>query len=359
MKKGLCLFLTLMLAAMLLPALAEDGKTETPYIRITVKDYGDLYAELYPDIAPITVENFLKLVNEKFYDGLTFHRIISGFMIQGGDPLGNGTGGSSEQIKGEFSSNGVNNPLSHARGVLSMARSNAPDSASSQFFIMHQDSTYLDGNYAAFGKVLSGLWIVDKICQATPVQDNNGTVLKEDQPIIESIRMATRAEVDGAMAAEAANGASGTVYHDLLSNLSFPVPEGWNKYADAAAQTIFVHAAALNRPIFLLRYNQWDSLSAAYKQYFAEQNMTRQDMDTQAFKKDSLISLTGLDPADFTEETHSGVLFYTGEKTAEDDPAVYYVGAHDAYIYLFAFGGTRADALYGDLTAILDRLAFE
>ena len=336
MKKGLCLFLTLMLAAMLLPALAEDGKTETPYIRITVKDYGDLYAELYPDIAPITVENFLKLVNEKFYDGLTFHRIISGFMIQGGDPLGNGTGGSSEQIKGEFSSNGVNNPLSHARGVLSMARSNAPDSASSQFFI-----------------------IVDKICQATPVQDNNGTVLKEDQPIIESIRMATRAEVDGAMAAEAANGASGTVYHDLLSNLSFPVPEGWNKYADAAAQTIFVHAAALNRPIFLLRYNQWDSLSAAYKQYFAEQNMTRQDMDTQAFKKDSLISLTGLDPADFTEETHSGVLFYTGEKTAEDDPAVYYVGAHDAYIYLFAFGGTRADALYGDLTAILDRLAFE
>lgn len=157
-------------------------------VEITVKDYGVITAELYADTAPITVENFLKLVDEKFYDGLTFHRVISGFMIQGGDPNGNSTGGSDTPIKGEFAQNGVRNDLSHTRGVLSMARTSAPNSASSQFFIMHEAATYLDGAYAAFGKVISGMEVVDAICQQTPVQDKNGTVLPEDQPVILSIR---------------------------------------------------------------------------------------------------------------------------------------------------------------------------
>ena len=119
--------------------------------------------ELYPDKAPITVANFEKLVNEGFYNGLTFHRVISGFMIQGGDPLGNGTGGSKEKIKGEFASNGVPNDIRHVRGVLSMARSMNPNSASSQFFIMHKDAPHLDGQYAAFGKVVEGIEVVDEI----------------------------------------------------------------------------------------------------------------------------------------------------------------------------------------------------
>ena len=119
--------------------------------------------ELYPDKAPITVENFEKLVKEGFYNGLIFHRVISGFMIQGGDPLGTGTGGSKNKIKGEFRSNGVQNDLKHTRGVISMARSANPDSASSQFFIMHKDAPHLDGQYAAFGKVVEGIEVVDEI----------------------------------------------------------------------------------------------------------------------------------------------------------------------------------------------------
>lgn len=120
------------------------------HAEIVVKNYGTIALELDSDVAPITVENFANLVNEGFYNGLTFHRIISGFMIQGGDPLGNGTGGSSKTIKGEFASNGVKNSISHVRGTISMARSSMPNSASSQFFIVHQDSTFLDGKYAAF-----------------------------------------------------------------------------------------------------------------------------------------------------------------------------------------------------------------
>lgn len=159
------------------------------HAEIIVKDYGTIELELDADIAPITVANFAKLVNEGFYNGLTFHRIISGFMIQGGDPLGNGTGGSKDNIKGEFLANGVNNTISHKRGVISMARSSAYNSASSQFFIVHENSTFLDGQYAGFGYVTSGMEIVDKICEDINVEDNNGTVLKENQPVIEKISM--------------------------------------------------------------------------------------------------------------------------------------------------------------------------
>lgn len=141
-------------------------------VEMSVKDYGKIELELYPDIAPITVDNFVSLVKDGFYDGLTFHRIVKDFMIQGGDPKGDGTGDSGKNIKGEFTANGVNNTLSHTRGVISMARGNHPDSASSQFFIVHQDSTFLDGSYAAFGKVTSGMETVDKIAEAEVYNPN-------------------------------------------------------------------------------------------------------------------------------------------------------------------------------------------
>ncbi|MBP3649409.1 MAG: peptidylprolyl isomerase [Clostridia bacterium] len=167
---------------------AATAFTATDYVAIEIEGYGTITAELYGDVAPITVENFMKLVDGGFYNGLTFHRIISGFMIQGGCPMGNGMGGSDENIKGEFSQNGVNNPLNHTRGVLSMARAMDPNSASSQFFIMHQDAPHLDGAYAAFGKVLTGMEVVDAICQNTPVTDRNGSVASENQPVITSIQ---------------------------------------------------------------------------------------------------------------------------------------------------------------------------
>ena len=175
--KKLCLILALLLSLLPLNACQKSAssgeKIGTRYVEITVKDYGKIVAELDGETAPITVANFIKLVNDGFYDGLTFHRIISGFMIQGGDPKGNGTGGSEEKIKGEFAANGIKNDISHTRGTLSMARSQQMDSASSQFFIMHEDAAYLDGQYAAFGHVLSGMEVVDAICEDTPVTDNN------------------------------------------------------------------------------------------------------------------------------------------------------------------------------------------
>lgn len=154
-------------------------------VTITMKDGGVMSGELYPDIAPITVENFKKLADEKFYDGLTFHRIIKGFMIQGGDPEGTGMGGPGYTIKGEFASNGVQNDLKHTRGVLSMARTMDPDSAGSQFFIMHQDAPHLDGEYAAFGKITEGLDVLDRI---TSVKTNWSDQPWEEQ-VIESIRV--------------------------------------------------------------------------------------------------------------------------------------------------------------------------
>lgn len=168
---------------------ASGASSKEVAIEIDIKDYGVIKAVLYPEVAPITVENFVKLAKEGFYDGLTFHRNISGFMIQGGDPSGDGTGGSPNEIKGEFAANGVENNLSHKRGVLSMARSNDPNSASSQFFIVHQDSTFLDGQYASFGEVTEGIEVVDAICEKVQVEDDNGTTLKENQPVINSIKV--------------------------------------------------------------------------------------------------------------------------------------------------------------------------
>lgn len=159
----------------------------THHAEIEVQDYGTIAVEMDADTAPVTVTNFVKLAQEDFYDGLTFHRIMDGFMIQGGDPLGNGRGGSDETIKGEFKNNGVENDISHVRGAISMARSSQPDSASSQFFIVQTDSTFLDGDYAAFGMVTEGMDIVDAICKDANTIDNNGTITAEEQPVITSI----------------------------------------------------------------------------------------------------------------------------------------------------------------------------
>ena len=164
----------------------EDGLlTGKHYVDIHMKDLGTIRVELDADSAPITVTHFVNLVKDGFYDGLTFHRIIAGFMMQGGDPTGTGGGGSKNTIKGEFAANGVDNPLSHTRGAISMARTDDPNSANSQFFIMHQDGLFLDGSYAAFGYVIEGMEIVDEICENATGQDKNGVLPAEKRPVIE------------------------------------------------------------------------------------------------------------------------------------------------------------------------------
>ena len=165
----------------------ENYMTGKINVLIKVKEYGDIKLELDADVAPISVTNFVNLANEHFYDGLTFHRIMDNFMIQGGN--GETAGKHANSIKGEFSSNGVENNISHVRGVISMARTSVKDSASSQFFITNADATFLDGNYAAFGVVTEGMEVVDKITNdiAPRAVDNNGTILEVDQPVIETI----------------------------------------------------------------------------------------------------------------------------------------------------------------------------
>jgi len=174
------------------PAAEEQTKAEgigIHHAEIEIKDYGTVIVELDGDEAPITVQNFMDLANKGFYDGLTFHRIIDGFMIQGGDPEGNGTGGSGTNIIGEFASNGIENNIAHEKGVISMARSQDYNSASSQFFIMVEEAPYLDGEYAAFGHVTEGQDIVDKIAAEAQPLDSNGTMAPEDQPVITSVKI--------------------------------------------------------------------------------------------------------------------------------------------------------------------------
>lgn len=170
------------------PALDE---TLTYYADIQIKDYGTVTIKLDQKTAPVSAANFVALANDGFYDGLTFHRIIKDFMMQGGDPNGNGTGGSENNIVGEFSENGHKNDLSHTRGAVSMARSSDNNSASSQFFIVHKDSTYLDGQYAVFGYVTEGMEVVDEICESAEPTDNNGTIPADAQPVITSVKIRT------------------------------------------------------------------------------------------------------------------------------------------------------------------------
>lgn len=191
MKKYLKLFMLLFVLCGIVTGCKTKEKVNylsgKHHVEIEIRDYGVIKVELDADVAPITVTNFIDLAKSGFYNGLTFHRIIDGFMMQGGDPLGTGNGGSSKNIKGEFEENGIKNSISHVRGVISMARSKLPNSASSQFFIVHKDSLHLDGKYAAFGKVTDGMSVVDKICETVKVEDEDGTVLRENQPIISKI----------------------------------------------------------------------------------------------------------------------------------------------------------------------------
>ena len=163
----------------------EEAVEGEVYADIVIKDYGTVTVKLDADAAPITVANFVKLAKDGFYDGLTFHRIMEGFMMQGGN--GESAGRKADSIKGEFAENGVANPISHVRGVISMARTDVYDSASSQFFIVHTDSTFLDGKYAAFGCVTEGMDVVDEICESSQPVDNNGTIVTSEQPVIEKI----------------------------------------------------------------------------------------------------------------------------------------------------------------------------
>lgn len=189
-KKGLIITLGIVLFIVISCYLTgKNTKVETDYLKgkynieIKIKDYGTIDATLDADNTPITVTNFIDLVKSGYYNGLKFHRIINGFMMQGGE------GESKKTIKGEFSSNGIENKISHVRGTISMARSSDPDSASTQFFIVQSDSTYLDGNYAAFGTVTKGMDVVDKVCEFAIVEDDNGTVSEENQPVIEYIKV--------------------------------------------------------------------------------------------------------------------------------------------------------------------------
>lgn len=182
--------LTILCSFVLCISLFGCQKETKNYIaKIEVENYGTITLKLEGKKAPITVQNFVDLAKSGFYDGLTFHRIIKGFMIQGGDPNGNGTGGSDKTIKGEFKDNGVKNNIKHKRGVISMARSSDYDSASSQFFIMQEDNDSLDGQYAAFGHVTKGMKIIDKICEDADPMDDNGTIAESKQPVIKTIKV--------------------------------------------------------------------------------------------------------------------------------------------------------------------------
>ncbi len=197
MKKSVVLFFLVLIIASLLLGCGEDKEesavfttdSSSNYVMIEMQEGGSIVIELFPEIAPITVENFKKLISEGFYDGLIFHRVIYGFMIQGGDPNGNGSGGPGYTIKGEFTANGVQNNIKHERGVLSMARrGDGNDTAGSQFFIVHKDSTFLDGEYAAFGKVIEGMDVVDYIASV----DTNPNDMPISEQKIKSITFVDR-----------------------------------------------------------------------------------------------------------------------------------------------------------------------
>ena len=300
-----------MLFALPMGAGSEGETGEHPVIVLRVAEYGDIYAELYPEYAPVTVENFLKLVDSGFYNGLTFHRIIEGFMAQGGCPLGNGTGGSGTEIKGEFSANGVENPLTHERGVLSMARSRNPDSASSQFFIMQADAQHLDGNYAAFGRVLSGMGVVDALCANAHVVDKNGTVPTEDQPVIIQIARADRAEAEAAAQKEAENGAEGGVYDDPISGLSFPLPQGWHLQSRVGNHAVFTNGET---EFTLQTSDIWHGMGKSTQDRYIAQGYGRDDLNVRAFKRVAFANSTGVEESQLTEETVNGSLWLTAAK---------------------------------------------
>lgn len=328
---------------------AESAAADHPVVVLRVADYGDIYLELYPELAPVTVENFLGLVDSGFYNGLTFHRIISGFMAQGGCPLGNGTGSSGKNIKGEFSSNGVDNPLKHERGVLSMARSGDPDSASCQFFIMHADASHLDGSYAAFGRVLSGMGIVDAICLNAHVTDSNGTVPREDQPVITEAARAERGEAEAASAREAENGSEGGVFDDPVSGLSFPLPEGWRLQSCANGSALFTDGAAV---FSLSSKDVWRQLGKSGQEQFAAAGYTRDRLTTEALNRASFAASAGLSEDQLKEETVNGSLWLAAATEKNGEATQYHAGAVNGTVIILAGSEDAAQAMEAVLSSL-------
>lgn len=258
----LCLFCTMLLAGC---KNKKDDTSNNPnynadnylsgkhYAQIHVKDYGSIVLELDADAAPATVTNFINLVQESFYNGLTFHRIVNGFMMQGGDPEGTGLGGSEYTIPGEFASNGYENPISHVRGTISMARSKDYDSASSQFFIVHQDATALDGSYAAFGKVLYGMEVVDNICNYAVVVDDDGTVPAANQPVISSIIILGEEAIDILEQEALANLPDPTAtisFAPISSTEGLNLVDTWNIHEDGQTYILFSSKELVNIGIY-------------------------------------------------------------------------------------------------------------
>ena len=327
---------------------AESSITDNPVVVLHVADYGDIYLELYPETAPITVENFLSLVDKGFYNGLTFHRIIAGFMAQGGCPLGNGTGNSGTNIKGEFSSNGVDNPVKHERGVLSMARSSDPNSASCQFFIMHDDATHLDGSYAAFGRVLSGMGIVDAMCMNAHVTDSNGTVPKEDQPVIAEVARSDRTTAEAAAAKEAENGCEGGTFDDPISGLSFPVPDGWHLESCAMGNAVFTNGTS---SFSLSTMDIWQQFGKSVQNQYSASGLTRDKMTTETFKRAAFANSARVSEDQLTEETVNGNLFLAASSSGRQ----YHLGAVNGIVIIMSGDEGAASAM----EAALNSLAFK
>lgn len=221
---------------------SENYLSGKHYVQMEIDSFGTIILELDADAAPATVTNFINLVQQSFYNGLTFHRIIDGFMMQGGDPEGTGLGGSEYTIPGEFSANGFDNPISHVRGTISMARAKDYNSASSQFFIMHQDATALDGEYAAFGKVLYGMEVVDEICTYAVVEDENGTVPALSQPVINSIIILGEDAIDLLKQQELANLPDPTAtisFAPISSTEGLTLLDTWNIHEDGQTHILF------------------------------------------------------------------------------------------------------------------------
>ncbi len=341
MKKLLAGMLSLiMMLTLSLAAPAEDASD--PVVVLRVADYGDIYVELYPLIAPVTVENFLSLVDSGFYNGLTFHRIISGFMAQGGCPLGNGTGGSGKNIKGEFAANGVDNPLKHERGVLSMARSSDPDSASCQFFIMHAEAPHLDGSYAAFGRVISGIGVVDAMCRNAHVTDSNGTVPKEDQPVILEITRSTREEAQAALDRENENGAEGGVFDDPVTGLAFSLPEGWRLAACVNGSAVFTDGTDT---VSLGTLDVWRQLGKSVRDQYAAAGHTRDTLTTDAFNRAAFAASAGVEADQLTEETVNGRLFLTAVTEKDGVTRRYHLGSVNGTVIVLAGGENTAPVM--------------
>ena len=330
MKK---LFPILLILALLAGCGGGKYSSGVHHAEIAVEGYGVITLELDADTAPVTVENFCSLAESGFYDGLTFHRIISGVMAQGGCPLGNGTGGSGENIQGEFSGNGIENPLKHERGVLSMARSSDPNSASSQFFIMHADATHLDGNYAAFGRVIAGMDTVDALCLNAHVTDSNGTVPKEDQPVMKEVRRVDRAEAEAAAEKESENGAEGFSFDDPATGVRFPMPEGWRLQEKGNGNYLFTDGTAT---LTLSTVDVWRRMGKSTQAQYMDAGYARETLNTDAFERSAFASAIGVAEEDMTEENINGALWLAAAEERNGETVQYRVGAVKGTVIIFA-----------------------